>query len=116
MPVAPSHICLVDGFYYQWELNYTKQGDVYIGMGTVDIGAGFLWNAYGSFNSSTGSFELHAINPLADDCASGYTDSFIYYGTGAGHYDNNGDVYFVSSVHGKAIAAVVYMVPEHTPW
>ena len=42
--------CFTDGFGYVWKLNYTgdQSGSVTITSGTVDIGGGYVWNAYGS--------------------------------------------------------------------
>jgi hypothetical protein len=52
------------------------------GTGTVKIG-GSVWNASGWMDCVSGNFELKAINPNADNCVSGYTDSFVYRGTAA---------------------------------
>lgn len=72
-------MCLRDGFGYEWSLKFNTMGDVSTATGTVDV-SGTLWNAYGSWNESNKKFELHAINPMGDNCASGYTDSFVYRG------------------------------------
>ncbi|MEP6513093.1 MAG: FlgD immunoglobulin-like domain containing protein [Parafilimonas sp.] len=93
------HICLKDVFSYVWQLDYTTKDHVTYATGTVDIGGGFLWNAWGWYNKTSGETELHAVNPQGDNCFSGYTDSFIYFGTGNGYHDQalGGDPVFVSS-------------------
>jgi hypothetical protein len=90
--------CLVDGFGYTWNLTHvTKGGGVYTGTGTIDVGAGFLWNATVTYNTHTGATTLRADNPQADGCQSGFTDYFEYTGTavasyhhGAVEYDGSG--------------------------
>ena len=73
-------VCIVDNFDYRWKLCYKKNGNVNEGEGTVDIGGGVIWRARGWLNCTNGSLELYAINPAADNCTSGYVDSFVYRG------------------------------------
>src|SRR5436190_15874844 len=78
----PFSVCIQDEFGCTWNvLAVTHTGDDYKGVGTADVGLGFLWRATGTFNSSTGATTLTATNPQADGCASGYTDYFTYSGT-----------------------------------
>ena|SRR6478735_93462 len=77
---ACKNICITDNFGYTWNLCYHKEGDFSVGTGTVNFGGGLIWNAHGWLNCRNGLFGLHAVNPNSDNCASGYTDSFIYRG------------------------------------
>ena len=93
----PFSVCIQDDFGYVWNyLAVTHSGDDYNGVGTVDVGLGFLWRATGTFNSSTGATTLTATNPQADGCASGYTDYFKYTGT-AKASGSHGEIYFGGS-------------------
>lgn len=74
------NVCIVDNFGYIWRLCYTPRDNFNIGTGTVDIGGGLIWNARGWLNCKDGILALHAVNPNADNCASGYVDSFVYRG------------------------------------
>lgn len=81
---ACKNICITDNFGYAWALCYKKQDNFNKATGTVSFGDGTVWNAHGWMNCNNGIVELHAVNPNADGCASGYTDSFIYRGYSAG--------------------------------
>lgn len=74
------NVCITDNFGYKWRICYTKRDNFNEGDGTVDLGGGVIWKAHGWLNCKDGLFGLHAINPNADNCASGYTDSFVYRG------------------------------------
>jgi hypothetical protein len=74
-----THICLRDNYLYQWKLCYKKQSSGGMASGTVDIGGGAVWPAWGWMDCNTGRMELHAINPNPD-CSTGYRDSFVYKG------------------------------------
>lgn len=91
-------LCIHDEYGYVWSFTVTRDGDSYNGKGTVDIGAGFAWDASGWWDSSTGETSLTASNPQADGCASGYTDYFTYSGSatagknaGIVYYDGSGN-------------------------
>jgi hypothetical protein len=72
--------CIHDAFGYTWTGTVTVTGNKYSGKGKVDIGSGTLWR--GKIKGTSGaSATLTATNPLADGCASGYTDYFVYSGT-----------------------------------
>ena len=74
-------LCIHDAFGYVWNFHVTRDGDTWTGTGTVDVGAGFLWDASGWWNGSSGATSLTATNPQADGCQSGYTDYFTYSGS-----------------------------------
>jgi len=79
---SSNSVCFNDGFY-NWNITYTDQGNgSYSATGTVNVD-GTNWSVWGwgNFANRGGNVELHAGNPNADGCQSGYTDSFTYYGT-----------------------------------
>ena len=78
---APHAYCIHDEYAYVWSLTVIHHGDIYKGTGTVDVGAGFDWDAICYYNSTTGEVSLEADNPQADGCNSGYVDYFKYTGT-----------------------------------
>src|SRR5437868_6836274 len=79
----PFSLCIHDEYGYVWNiLAVTHHEENYSGVGTVDVGAGFLWRAAGTYNTITGTTSLKAVNPQADGCASGFTDYFEYTGSG----------------------------------
>ncbi len=88
-------ICFTDTYGYQYSItNITMTGmGMYYGTGTVTNIGTYDWEATmtADFTAGAGNgvVEIHAINPLGDNCFSGYTDSFIYVGTathvGAGY-------------------------------
>ena len=96
--IVPNHVkaqdnsdvitaCIVDAFGYTWNLTHvTKTAGVYTGTGTIDVGAGFLWNATVTQNLHTGATSLRADNPQADGCQSGFTDYFQYDGSAVASY------------------------------
>jgi hypothetical protein len=75
--------CLIDDYGYRWRLCYKQDGTKRVTTkGVVNLMAGgIVWNATGWMDCISGKFELKAINPNADNCISGYTDSFVYRGT-----------------------------------
>lgn len=84
---APSgnsgNVCLSDStFGFTWNLQYVTNGSVATITGTVDAATPSLWSVTGWWNMSDGTMELHAVNPMGDNCNSGYTDSFTYVGKG----------------------------------
>lgn len=89
-------VCFNDG-YYNWKITYTGESGSYTALGTVNVD-GVDWSVYGSgdFAHHAGSVELHAANPYADGCNSGYVDSFTYYGT-AEISGNGGNTTFYGS-------------------
>lgn len=74
-----NNYCLVDSYGYQWKLCAKRDGNWANATGTVNID-GVEWNVWGNINCNNGLFKLHAINPMADNCMSGYVDSFVYRG------------------------------------
>lgn len=91
------NVCLRDAFAYEWHLNYSSSGGVSTATGTLDLGNGVVWNAWGWWNESSKQIELHAVNPMGDNCNSGSTDSFVYNGYamngrfGYGYFGGQGD-------------------------
>lgn len=108
--------CMIDSYRNKWNFSCAKkEGSIVTTTGTVNIGNGVIWNAWGWLDCNTGKLELHAINPQGDNCASGYTDSFVYRGItpmkcnlgniriGAGNWTS----YCGSSVAGQGFVAAV---------
>ncbi len=73
-------ICIIDSYKNRWNLCARETVSRVTVTGTVNMGNGMVWNAWGWINCNAGRIELHAINPQAANCASGYTDSFVYRG------------------------------------
>src|SRR5882757_3179874 len=71
--------CFHDVFGYYWNVTLTVTGATYTGKGKVDVGSGFLWKVKVN-GTCFGATKWVAKNPLADGCASGYTDYFQYDG------------------------------------
>lgn len=73
-------VCIIDSYRDKWNLCATRTGSMATATGTVNIGNGIIWKAWGWIDCNTGRIELHAINPQGDNCASGYVDSFVFRG------------------------------------
>lgn len=94
------NICFQDDGGLRWKLAYTNTDFLYSATGTVYADYLGTWNVWGWWNSITGEGELHAINPNADNCQSGFADSFVYYfSDGQGYHDKKlgGDPVFTAS-------------------
>ena len=95
--LAPSYstgaVCIYDAFGYKYTFSHlTITGANYKGTGKVDIGAGYLWNV--KINGHFGGLAHFLVtNPLADGCASGYTDYFEYSSPTVGTTNYHGWLY-----------------------
>ena len=72
--------CIKDDMGNVWNVTVTHKGNFYTGVGNVDVGAGYLWDATITYDESEHTTTFKAVNPKADACASGWVDYFTYKG------------------------------------
>ena len=77
---APTHAHMNDAFGYCWDLDISISGSVATFSGTCNVG-GVLWSASGTYDTSTSTISLTAVNPNPDDCQT-MSGSFTYTGSG----------------------------------
>ncbi len=77
----PAEIYMIDSYAFCWDLTTTDLGEGVVEVnGTVDVLLPELWIGSGTIVGGDRGTRLLAENPLADNCASGYTDKFAYHG------------------------------------
>ena len=101
-PSVPSHVVMLDGFNYCWDLDVAGSGGSFTFTGDMYGASDWSWDASGTAGRGSGiTTYFAAVNPFADGCQSGLTDWFEYFGTGRRNQSGSWTSYCSGGAYGS---------------